>query len=85
MSFARFGEGDVYVFEHVAGYITCCACIMADEAWASVDFSTPRATLKHLDEHDALGHDVEVARENILAEYQDLDIIIQPYEKPADS
>lgn len=85
MSFSRFGESDVYVFEHVAGFIECCACIMADEDWVSVELSTPRAALKHLDEHEALGHDVKLARENIIAEYPDLDIVIQPYERPADS
>ena len=85
MSFSRFWDSDVYVFEHVAGHIACCACIMADEAWTSVECPTPRAALQHLDEHEALGHDVQIARANIIAEYPDLDIVIQPYEKPADS
>jgi hypothetical protein len=26
MSFARFSDSDVYIFEHAGGYIQCCGC-----------------------------------------------------------
>lgn len=26
MSFARFSDSDVYIFEHVGGFIQCCGC-----------------------------------------------------------
>lgn len=26
MSFARFSDSDVYIFEHAGGFIQCCAC-----------------------------------------------------------
>lgn len=30
MSYCRFSEGDVYLFEHVGGYIECCSCLLAE-------------------------------------------------------
>lgn len=26
MSYCRFSDGDVYMFDHIDGYIECCAC-----------------------------------------------------------
>lgn len=84
MSFGRFLEGDVYVFEHVSGHIECCACFLAEEAFSSFEFKTPREALAHLEKHKEAGHDVAVAEENIKLEYPDLDVVIQPYKKPAE-
>ena len=82
MSFSRFGEADVYVFEHVGGFIQCCGCDLLSEEgdmWGMYDAKTPREMLKHLDEHEALGDDVLVAKARIAAEYEDLDAPIEPY------
>lgn len=80
MSFGRFFDGDVYIFEHVGGFIECCMCSLAeDEADLLRSFPTPRAALEHLDEHAARGDDVESAKEAIVAEYADLDVEILPY------
>lgn len=29
MSYCRFGSGDVYMYEHVGGFIECCTCSLA--------------------------------------------------------
>lgn len=86
MSFSRFGwDSDVYVFEHVGGFIQCCGCNIPvndhqDELFGMYDAKTPREMLAHLDEHEAIGDNVRRARENIIAEYvEDLDVEIQPY------
>jgi hypothetical protein len=75
MSFERFSTSDVYVFEHVGGFIQCCGCLLGDD-W---DYNTPREMLAHLDEHEAAGHDIGRSRIRILEEYPDLDINIDPY------
>lgn len=28
MSFARFSDTDIYIFEHAAGFIQCCGCTL---------------------------------------------------------
>ena len=90
MSFERFFSSDVYIFEHVGGFIQCCGCWFSGD-WVneSVDFpefKTPREALAHLDVHENAGHDIGRARERIIKEYPDLDIIIEPYKRdPADS
>lgn len=33
MSYCRFGEGDVYVFLNVGGYLDCCGCILREYEW----------------------------------------------------
>lgn len=85
MSFSRFSESDVYVFEHVGGYIQCCACILEEDSmgvdltFGMYDAKTPREMLAHLDRHEELGHDVDIARIRITKEYEDLDAPIEPY------
>lgn len=81
MSFSRFLEADVYVFEHVGGGIECCGCWLADgeeQDWF-YNAKTPRQMLEHLDRHEAAGHDVEIARIRIKQAYEDLDIEIEPW------
>lgn len=88
MSFERFSSSDVYIFEHVGGFIQCCGCWLSDggfglsveenDSWF-VDLKTPREALAHLDAHEAAGHDIGGARRRIEKEYEDLDAPIEPY------
>ena len=82
MSFERFSTSDIYMFEHVSGFIQCCGCWFGD--WVSKpfpSFNTPREALVHLDVHENAGHDIGGARNRIIKEYPDLDIEIQPYKR----
>jgi hypothetical protein len=83
MSFERFSTSDVYIFEHVGGWIECCGCWFGE--WDQIEpfpqFKTPREALAHLDTHEKAGHDIGNARNRITQEYPDLDIQIQPYKR----
>lgn len=85
LSFSRFGEADVYVFEHVGGFIQCCGCSLAegeidiDDNFGMYDADTPREMLAHLDRHEEAGDDVDITRVRILKEYENLDAPIEPY------
>ena len=86
MSFARFSSSDIYMYEHVGGFIECCACSLGDhtddfELFKFVQLKTPREALAHLDEHEAVGDNIGGARQRILKEYPDLDIAIEPYKQ----
>lgn len=91
MSFERFSTSDVYIFEHVGGFIECCACSLDYHLGISVEedgyplrfirLNTPREALEHLDEHEAAGDDIGAARVRIEKEYLDLDIAIEPYKE----
>jgi hypothetical protein len=90
MSFERFLSSDVYIFEHVGGFIQCCGCQLtkADEGeiFGFAELATPKLALEHLDLHEAAGDDIGAARVRIEREYPDLDIKIEPYKRdPADS
>lgn len=84
MSFSRFSDSDVYVFEHVGGGIECCGCwLTAGEKYGwSYNAKTPREMLKHLERHEDAGHDVVVAKARIIEAYEDLDVTLEPYENP---
>ena len=89
MGFSRFSEADVYVFEHVGGYIQCCGCILEEDSmgvdltFGTYDAKTPREMLDHLAKHEELGHDVWLAKSRIGVTYKNLDAPIEPYvEKP---
>lgn len=86
MSFERFISSDVYIFEHVGGYIQCCGCNLVkpgtDEIFGFANLITPRLALEHLDLHEAAGDDIGSARVRIEKEYPNLDITIEPYETP---
>lgn len=65
MSFVRLGQdsSQVYIFDHVDGYVVCCFCAFtpwdADaERIARPDFHTTDldAMLAHIAEHRAAGH-----------------------------
>ena len=54
MAYARFLEGDVYIFYNVSGGYTCCACLLkAREPFWSTD-----AIIEHIQAHVAAGHSV---------------------------
>ena len=83
MSFERFSTSDVYVYEHVGGFIECCGCLFSGD-WFKGDatfpqLKTPRKALEHLYKHIDAGHDIGRAAVKIMQEYPDLDIEIQPY------
>lgn len=71
------------MFEHVGGFIQCCACLFSgdwvNEAVDFPEFKTPREALAHLDAHENAGHDIGGARRRIEREYEDLDAPIEPY------
>lgn len=80
MSFERFSSSDVYIYEHVGGFIECCGCLFSD--WNTEPFpqlNTPREALTHLYKHIDAGHDIGKAAVRIIQEYPDLDIEIEPY------
>jgi len=82
MSFERFSTSDIYMFEHVGGFIECCGCLFYD--WDNNNFpqlKTPREALSHLDKHEKAGHDIGRARVRIEKDYPDLDINIEPYKQ----
>lgn len=91
MSLERFSTSDIYMYEHVGGFIECCACSLDNYLEISIEedsllftfvqLKTPREALAHLDEHEAVGDDIGVARQRILKEYPDLDIAIEPYKQ----
>lgn len=82
MSFERFSSSDIYMFEHVAGYIECCGCSLLkgeeNNDWF-LKLSTPRVALSHLDAHEEAGDDIGGARRRIEKEYENLDAPIEPY------
>lgn len=84
MSFERFSSSDVYIYEHVGGFIECCGCWFTD--WDIEPFpqlKTPREALAHLDRHEEVGHDIGGARQRIEKEYEgNLDKEIEPYITP---
>jgi hypothetical protein len=92
MSYARFGwdGSDVYVYEHVGGFIECCGCSLAKDEDGGVfgfgytHLKTPREALAHLDQHVATGDCVPMRTfERIRQEYaESMDTPIEPYVAP---
>lgn len=61
MAYVRFSESsDVYVYEHVAGPVHCCACSLAelDGGPECFDTTDPAEMVRHLRAHVAAGDDV---------------------------
>lgn len=81
MSFERFMSSDVYVFEHVSGWIDCCMChlLVDHQDENSFKAATPREMIAHLKRHEKAGDDTGDAIPNIMQDYDNLDTIIQPY------
>ena len=83
MSFARFSNSDIYIFEHANGFIECCGCSLTDpddgEIFGFAQLKTPREALAHLDLHEEADDDIGGARRRIEKAYEDLDVTIEPY------
>jgi len=63
MSYCRFGEGDVYVFMNVGGWLECCVCSLAEEEESM--FFRVKSTQemvdhlkKHIDDGDRVPQDI---------------------------
>lgn len=83
MSFERWSTSDIYMFEHVGGFIECCGCWFSGD-WLNEHvefprFKTPYEALAHLDVHENAGHDIGNARNRIIQTYNDLSVCIEPY------
>ena len=89
MSFERFTSSDIYMYEHVSGFIECCGCSLEEPLGLSIEeddplfgfarLKTPREALAHLDAHEEAGDDIGGARRRIEKEFEDLDAPIEPY------
>ncbi len=87
MSYARFGwdNSDVYIYEHVGGFIECCGCVLIEpegelDIFGFFHASTAREMLDHIDKHKAHNHHVpDDCIERIKEEHPDLDAPIPPY------
>ena len=55
MAFARFSEGDVYVYLNTDGLFECCFCGLAGRC---VLVPTAAEMVAHLEAHRIAGHDV---------------------------
>lgn len=91
MSYARFGSGgsDVYVYEHVGGFIECCGCSLAKDEDGGVfgfgftHLKTAREAIEHLEKHREAGDTVlDRTFEFIRTDHPDLDAQIEPYVEP---
>ena len=59
MSWARWsGDSDVYVYEDVAGGVTCCGCALSADGWTSVNMQTVAEIDAHIRSHRDAGHNV---------------------------
>jgi len=83
VSFERFSSSDIYIYDHVSGFIECCGCSLIDpengDIFGFARLKTPREALAHLDLHEEADDDIGGARRRIEKEYKDLDAPIEPY------
>ena len=85
MSYCRFYNADAYIYEHVRGFIECCACFITEpeegEVLSFYRANTAREILAHIDEHIAVGDYIpQSAIERIKADNPDLDKQIEKYD-----
>lgn len=57
MSYCRFGDGDLYVYADVGGYICCCACFL-DPNGKDAQLYTAAEAIAHVQEHINAGWSV---------------------------
>ena len=74
MSYSRFSDSDVYTFWSVDGHLECCSCSLLPFRGEhgfheSAQIKTATEFEAHLREHEATGHDVDVA--GIMAHIRD--------------
>lgn len=60
MSYVRLGVdgSQVYIFEHVAGYVECCFCAFSGSGGDDFHTTVLDEMLAHVAEHRAAGHTV---------------------------
>jgi len=66
--YARFGPwqpSDLYIFDHVGGFITCCGCWLQQYSFETTDL---QELLDHIAEHRAAGHAVHDGLEDLIRE-----------------
>ena len=75
MSYCRFSDGDVYMYDSVKGGLHCCACRLGDETlevpwdWGpDVVFHSRLDAHEHLMEHKEAGHSVPQYAFDMLVE-----------------
>lgn len=56
MAYARFSDGDVYVFDSIGSGFECCACRLPGRRWYTT--KSRSEMIKHLMEHRLAGHSV---------------------------
>lgn len=70
MSYCRFGEGDIYMYQNVEGLYVCCACRLNNkDVYGLRDnkyYETTRGALKHLRKHKKAGHIVPLRAREML-------------------
>lgn len=55
MSYCRFIEADVYVFEDTGGFFCCCGCSLSEINWGSFNCTHRSQMIDHLKKHQELG------------------------------
>lgn len=58
MSYARWSEGDVYLYPHIDGYYLCCRCTLCGGDWGDWKSTELLDVLDHLKAHRDAGHTV---------------------------
>ena len=58
MSYCRFNDGDVYVYESVLGSFVCDLCRLQEKWGVSFYSRTRSGMIAHLEEHIEAGHHV---------------------------
>ena len=64
MSYVRFSQADLYIYDDVRGYTTCCGCVL-DTDPKTTDLA---AMLAHVQAHRHAGHDVPAWLEQELTD-----------------
>lgn len=55
MSYARFGESDVYVYAHVGGGVVCALCSFGDMLESTYKAESTQEMVDHLKAHEKVG------------------------------
>ena len=86
MSYARFGDGDVYVWaDSFLGGIRCQACRLLNDWPSGAWFENRSEMLAHLAEHKKAGHKVpQHAIERLEREIKELGDIVESIHYPTD-
>ena len=55
MSYCRFGEADVYIYDDVRYGLICCVCHLSDDERGYISGSNHLDMLIHIDKHRSIG------------------------------